>query len=717
MSLFRHGLSAVALVAVLGACSDGTSDRVELPQVETRGSAAGPQVSMGIDDATLVAGSPSGEQWLTYGRDYAETRYSPLDQIDAANVARLGLAWYYDTKSLRVLEGTPLIADGVLYGTTSWSNVFALDARTGRELWYWDAQANRERGSKACCDVANRGVALYGDKVYVGVIDGRLVALDAASGRPVWDVQTTPTDKPYTITGAPRIVEGKVIIGNGGAELGTRGFVSAYDAETGGLLWRFYIVPGNPALGFESPAMEEAARTWTGEWWVAGGGGTPWDAIAYDAEARLLYVGTGNGSPWVRRLRSPEGGDNLYLSSIIALDVDTGELVWHYQTTPGDNWDYTAVQQLTLADLTIDGVQRKVIMQAPKNGFFYVLDRVTGELLSAEPITRVTWAKGVDLASGRPIETMQARYGRERTTISPGPGGAHNWQPMSYNPNTGLVYIPVSESSFVYADDPSYRYIPGAWNLGVSLGTLAGVPERDASQYEEGTGEAVGSANILLAWDPVAQAARWRVPLDGETGGGTLTTAGNLVFQGKAGGALVAYSADNGERLWEVNVGSGILAPPVTYMLDGRQYLSVLVGWGGAAGLYRRSPPGPYKAEGRLYTFVLDGDTNIPRITGIDYPELTPIDFDATPEQVARGADVFGQRCSMCHGTAAESSGTIADLRYAAPATLDIFQGIVQGGAYLELGMPRFDFLSDADVDALRSYVLTRRAETLAARR
>jgi quinohemoprotein ethanol dehydrogenase len=667
-----------------------------------------------VDDAALIAAADSGEEWLTYGRDYAETRFSPLDQIAADNVGRLGLAWYYDTSSLRGLEATPLIADGVLYATTPWSNVFALDARTGEELWRWDAQADRVRGGRACCDVVNRGVALYEGKVFVGVIDGRLVALDAATGEAHWDVQTTPVGEPYTITGAPRVVDGKVVIGNGGAELGVRGFVSAYDADTGELVWRFYTVPGDPSKPFESPALEAAAKTWTGQWWTMGGGGTAWDAFAYDPDARLLYVGTGNGSPWDRNIRSPGGGDNLYLASILALDVDTGELVWHYQTTPGDAWDYTAVQQLTLAELVIDGRERSVIMQAPKNGFFYVLDRHTGELLSAKPIVEVTWASGVDLETGRPIETTHARYGDRLTRIAPGPGGAHNWQPMSFNPETALVYIPVSESTFIYAQDPDFEFRPRAWNLGISLGTREGVPALPDSEYAAGTGEPIGSPSSLLAWDPVAQTVRWRVLHSRMVGGGTLTTAGNLVFQGMDDGRFIAYSADRGEKLWEMSLGHGIMAAPSTYALDGKQYVSVLSGVGGASGLYGRNPTDHYKASGRLWTFVLDGDAAFEPVRGIDKPALTVIEHDSTPELIARGADLYGRRCSMCHGVAAASGGTIADLRYALPATFEIFNRIVRDGAYAGLGMPAFDWFSDADLDAIRGYVLSRRAELLA---
>jgi quinohemoprotein ethanol dehydrogenase len=666
-----------------------------------------------IDDATLTAAASDPAEWLTHGRDYAETRYSPLAAINADTVGRLGVVWQYDTRSLRGLEATPLVNDGVLYATTSWSNVFALDAVTGRELWYWDAQADRIRGAKACCDAVNRGVALYGDKVYVGVLDGRLVALTAATGVPVWDVQTTDVNQPYTITGAPRIVDGKVIIGNGGAEYGVRGYVSAHDPETGALLWRTYTVPGDPSQPFESTALEAAAATWNGRWWELGGGGTVWDGMAYDPEAGVLYIGTGNGSPWNQSIRSPGGGDNLYLSSILALDISTGELVWHYQTTPGDNWDYTAVQPLILAELTIDGRERSVIMQAPKNGFFYVVDRLSGELISAKPFVGISWAKGFDDATGRPVETVQARYGNEITLLSPGPGGGHNWHPMSFNPGTGLVYIPAQQSTFPYKNDPDFAPTSRE-NLGVAIIPPPDFPDRAADAYEPGTGPTLPGANALVAWDPVSQSSRWLVDLGSVPGGGTLTTAGNLVFQGRGDGLFVAYSADRGEKLWEADLGNGILAPPVTYEIDGRQYVSVLVGWGSTAGLFGAYPSDQYKAEGRLYTFALDGARDFEPVRGIPRPELTAIPSDASEAQIASGATIYGERCYMCHGFGAVAGGQIADLRYATPETYASIDSIVRGGAYEQLGMPRFDFLTEQDTAALRAFLLAQRQALIA---
>jgi quinohemoprotein ethanol dehydrogenase len=665
-----------------------------------------------VTDDMLRNAAKSQADWLTYGRDYAETRFSTLQQIDASNVKRLGLAWSFDTDTTRGLEATPLVVNGVMYATLPWSAVIAVDARTGKFKWKWDPEVSRALGGKACCDVVNRGVAVYDNKVYVGTIDGRLAALNADTGKLAWQVQTTDKNQPYTITGAPRVIKGKVIIGNGGAEMGVRGYVSAYDARTGKLAWRFYVVPGDPSKKFEDKAMERAARTWTGEWWKYGGGGTAWDAFAYDPDADLLYVGTGNGSPWNRNVRSPQGGDNLYLSSIVALRPSNGELAWYYQTTPGDSWDYTAVQHILLADLTIGGRVRKVAMQAPKNGFFYVLDRLTGELLSAEPYAHITWATHVDKATGKPVERPQARYGKEVSMLSPGPNGAHNWQPMSFNPQTGLVYIPAQEGSFPYSNDAEFRFKQGTWNLGVNLLPNIGPSTiTPPAVNPPGTSNTAGS---LLAWDPVAQKARWSVPYQEGTGGGTLTTAGNLVFQGTAAGKFVAYTADKGEKLWEVNLGNSVMAAPMTYQLDGKQYVSVLVGWGGAGAQMGGNPAGQYKAPGRLWTFVPDGQANIEPVRGRPRPELTSLPVNAPQPVVNRGQALYQTWCFMCHGNGMNAGGTIADLRYAAPATYQDFRGIVIDGKFQSLGMPSFkQWLTGEDADAIRAYVLTQRQELM----
>ncbi len=536
-----------------------------------------------IDQNALKRAPSRPNEWLTYGRDYAETHYSPLKQIDDRNVGRLGLAWSYETHTVATFEDTPLIADGVIYGTGSWSVVFAVDARTGKEIWRHDPDVDRSFGPHACCGPNNRGVAIYDGMVYVGALDGRLIALDQKTGKTIWSVKTTE-DEYQSITGAPRVVKGKVIIGNGGAEFGVRGYVSAYDAKTGKLAWRFYVVPGDPSKPFENPELAAAAKTWHGEWWKMGGGGTPWDAFAYDPVADLLYVGTGNGGPWNREVRSPGGGDNLYLSSILALKPETGRMVWYYQTTPGDQWDFTATQNMILMDIAIDGRQRKVIVQAPKNGFFYVLDRITGELISAKPFTDINWATGVDMKTGRPIETPNARYTNGPVLIWAGAGGAHSWQPMSYSPDTKLVYIPGTNAAFPFGPDPNFKFTRGRQNFAA---TFVSPPNAAPPPTPSG---------FLVAWDPATNTERWRVKYPSRPGG-TLVTGGNLVFDSSPDGHLLAYSADKGEKLWDVALGPGI-ATPVTWLIDSKQYVAVLVGRNG----------------GRLFTFALDAKEPIPAL-------------------------------------------------------------------------------------------------------
>ena len=651
-----------------------------------------------VDDSALKnAGRQTGD-WLTHGLNYAETRFSPLKQITAANVKDLGLAWSFDTETTRGLEATPIVVNRVIYTTGSWSIVYAIDAKSGKLLWKWDPQVPGHYGQKACCDVVNRGVAVYRGKVYVGVLDGRLVALNAETGKVVWQVNTVDQNQAYTITGAPRVVKGKVIIGNGGAEFGVRGYVSAYDAETGEQAWRFYTVPGDPSKPFESEAMERAAKTWNGEWWTYGGGGTAWDSFAYDADLDLLYVGTGNGSPWNQQIRSPGGGDNLYLSSILALRPDTGKLVWYYQTTPGESWDFTATQHMILADLEIQGRSRKVLMQAPKNGFFYVLDRATGELISAEPIVPISWAKGIDKKTGRPIENPASRYKEGMAFMKPGPLGAHNWQPMSYDPETRLVYIPAQDTIFIYATEKGFQFRPGTWNTGVDFGLF-----KEPQPPQPGA--------FLLAWDPVNQKERWRVPYKSMWNSGTLSTAGNLVFQGTADGRFVAYSADRGEKLWEVAVGTGVIASPVTYQVDGVQYVSVMAGWGGAYALVGGSATGAVRVPGRLLTFALNAKTPLPEITE-RLPEVRPIEFHASKEQIDKGAVLFSRSCAVCHGIAAIGGGATADVRYSPTEIYDRYPAIVLDGEFSSIGMPALkQWLSKDDVEAIRVYVLKRRAE------
>ena len=557
-----RGLTILAAVCVAAGGIAACARKGAEPESAAEGAAqaAGAAVAARVDDARIRNADRESGNWMSYGRTYDEQRYSPLDRIGAANVGTLGLAWYYDLDTAaRAQESTPLVIDGVMYVTSAWSKVFALDAATGRELWRYDPKVPGAAGINACCDVVNRGVAAWEGRLYLGTLDGRLVAIDAETGKPAWEVMTVEPGSRYTITGAPRVVKGKVIIGNGGGEMGVRGYVTAYDAATGQQVWRFYTVPGDPSKPFENPALELAAKTWKGEWWKLGGGGTVWDSMAYDPDLDLLYIGTGNGSPWNRAIRSPGGGDNLFISSIVALKPESGEYVWHYQTTPGDTWDYTAAQHMILADLTIEGRARKVIMQAPKNGFFYVLDRATGELISASAFATMNWAKGIDMKTGRPIETAEARYGETgRPFIAqPGPGGAHSWQPMSYSPRTGLVYFPVMEAVFPYFPDKDFRKRTLAWNTGVDFN--AGSLPTDQGILDQ---IKAGLKGHLVAWDPVGQREVWRVQHEHPWNGGALSTAGDVVFHGDALGEFAAYDARTGAKLWSVATGTGILAPP-----------------------------------------------------------------------------------------------------------------------------------------------------------
>ena len=578
------------------------------------------QRSRPVDDALLR--KPPAEEWLTYGYNYGEQRHSPLSQIDATNVQRLGMEWTTEIGAGGgIQEATPLVANGVMYVITNWSVVYALDARTGKQRWRFDPQVDRTIGTpgplnRVCCGVVNRGLALYQDRVFVGALDGRLIALDVATGKQAWSVMTVPDNQPYSITMAPRVYKGKVIVGNSGAEYAVRGYVSAYDATDGKLAWRFYTVPGDPSKPFEHPDLEAAAKTWTGEWWKMGGGGTVWDALAFDPDADLLYIGVGNGGPWNRDYRSPGGGDNWYLSSIVAVRPDTGKYVWHFQTTPGDTWDYTSVQQMILADLPINGRARKVIMQAPKNGFFYVLDRLTGEFLSAKPFVNLSWARGVD-AKGRPIENRGARYSEQAVRIAPTVGGGHNWMPMSFNPTTGLVYIPAINSSRVFAKAPdfTFKFGPGEFTgIGVFQTGVAGVGGGGAGAAGANSAAVADAVTLpiigpergrdvqgffLLAWDPVAQQERWRTPgIQGPRAGGTFTTATNLVFYVTVDSRLLAYSADKGEKLLDIATGVSRPGPPMTYQLDGRQYITLL--GGSNVGVEPGQVP-------RVMTFVLDG--------------------------------------------------------------------------------------------------------------
>ena len=654
-----------------------------------------------VNQSYIIENAKTGKDWPTHGFDYAETRFSPLAQISADNVENLGLAWSYNLESTRGVEATPLVVDGVMYVTASWSIVHALDAKTGKKLWTYDPEVPGEAGSRGCCDVVNRGVAVHYGNVYVASYDGRLIAIDAKTGEKVWETNTLPdNDMSYTITGAPRVVNGNVIIGNGGAEFGVRGYITAYDAKTGAQKWRWYTVPGNPNEPFENEAMARAAKTWdpSGKYWEAGGGGTVWDSIVFDPDLNLLYIGTGNGSPWSHKKRSPEGGDNLYLSSIVALNADTGEYVWHYQATPGDNWDYTSTQDMILSELMIDGERRKVIMQAPKNGFFFVLDRTNGEFISADNYVDVNWATGYD-SNGRPIEVPEARSMVEPFDIIPGPFGGHNWHSMSFNHQTGLAYFPSQHIPITMVEDPSWESIesnePGQPMSGIGWNTAFQFNVAPPSSKPFGR---------LTAWDPVTQQEAWRYEHVSPWNGGTLTTAGDLVFQGTADARFMAFNARTGDPLWESPMGTGVIAAPITYEVDGTQYVSIAAGWGGVFGKSQRASD--LKTAGTVYTFVLNGDAEMPEFTQYQLNSLVS-GVEYNPDFIGEGTALYVSNCVFCHGVpGVDKGGNIPNLGYSKKSVIENLDAFLFHGPFVSSGMPDFtETLSKTDVEKIKAFI------------
>ena len=653
-----------------------------------------------IDNAAL-GNEADGNNWAAYGRTFSEQRFSPLDQINQQNVSRLGLAWTLDLPDVWNVSTAPVEVDGVIYFAAGFSVIHAVDAESGKLLWKYDPKVSSAKMRMAW---GSRGMTYWKGRLYAGVQDGRLFAVDAKSGKLVWETLTTePGDNRY-ITGAPRVFNGKVLIGHGGADFGhVRGYVSAYDAETGKLAWRWYIVPGDPAKGFENKAMEAAAKTWTGDWWKFGGGGTAWNAMTYDPEFNRVYLGTGNGSPWNHKLRSPQGGDNLYLCSVVALDADTGEYLWHYQTTPGESWDFNSTMDIVLVTINIDGKPRKVLMHAPKNGFFYVIDRETGKLISAEKIGKVTWADHVDMATGRPVEIPGARYKNGEALIWPGSGGVHNWHPMAFSPDTNLVYIPARELAGWYDDR---GLTPKTWNMDKD-GPLGIRPFFDDVPKEAGT-------SSLLAWDPVQQKAAWSTPTPGVTNGGVIATHGGLVFQGQADGKFIAHDAGTGAALWSADMGVGTQAPPITYSVHGKQYVSVLAGWaGGQMLLGTLSAQHGWVGRGhprRMLTYVLDGKAQLPATPP---PSETVVLHDANFKVDAalaeNGKPIYAKDCVICHGVAAVAGGAAPDLRASAiPLNAQAFKAIVHDGGLESRGMPVFPELSDEQLDSIRNYIRER---------
>ena len=673
-----------------------------------------------IDDKRIIEAEGEPENWIAHGRTYEEQRFSPLTKINKESVSDLGLAWYKDMGTNRALEATPIVVDGIMFFTSTWSRVYAVEAKTGETLWSFDPEVPGEWARKACCDIVNRGVAVYQGKVFFASLDGRLFSLNAETGEKIWEVDTiTDRTRAYTITGAPRVAKGKVYIGNGGAEYGVRGYVTAYDTETGEQVWRFFTVPGDPSLGFEDPAMEMAAKTWKGtNWWEFGGGGTVWNSIVYDPDFNNIYLGVGNGSPWTREIRSPGGGDNLFLASIVAVDADTGKYKWHYQTTPEDNWDYTAVQDMALADMEVDGEKKKVLLQAPKNGFFYVIDRSNGKVLRAHPFAAVTWATHVDLETGRPVENPEVDYSENGSFVLPGPLGAHNWQAMSVDLDAGLVYIPAQENAFFYAIDENYKKTgiykrnPGRWNMGIEMSSLAqNVLSNLESMPEPG--------GFLKAFDPLTGETKWSVPIPHYWNGGVLGTAGGLVFQGDAFGMFSAYDKETGERLWEFNTYTSMLAPPITFEIDGEQYVSILTGSGGGD-LFGGEPLPPieiqasltYNNFGRLLVFKLGGQKELPIPDVRDKTIPEQVLADASNDQIRNGESNYNQYCAVCHGFVVKSAGGLPDLRKMTTGTHDLFNKIVLEGILGSNGMAGFaDVLSEDDVDNIHHYVRARAHE------
>ncbi|MDR6511580.1 PQQ-dependent dehydrogenase (methanol/ethanol family) [Novosphingobium capsulatum] len=660
-------------------------------------------------DARIAADEAN---WVTTGRTYDEQRFSPLSQINDSNASQLGLAWYADLDMSRGEEATPLVVNGVLYVSTAWSLVKAFDATNGKLLWTFDPAVPRSQLVNACCDAVNRGVAWWRGRLYVGTLDGRLIAIDARTGKQAWSVQTTPKDMPYSITGAPRVIKGRVIIGNGGAELGARGFVTAYDAVSGRKVWRFYVVPGEPGKAdgeVSDPQMAAARATWSGDaWWKQkAGGGNAWDAFAYDPELDLLYIGTGNGSPWNRMARSEGKGDNLYLSSILAVRPETGQYVWHYQEVPGDEWDYTATQSIVLADLVIAGKKRKVLMHAPKNGFFYVLDRETGKVISAEKYVPANWASKIDLATGRPVENPEARYSERGKPFygTPSSLGGHNWPPMAFSPQTGLVYIPTQELALPYVPDPQYRKSALGYNTGNRLG--AAVPQL-TSPLKEAKG-------YLMAWDPIHQREVWRAPRDTFGNGGVLATAGNLVFEGTGTGFFKAVRASDGKELFSTWGQTGILAAPMTYTVRGKQYVAVLAGCGGVYGSACNlvDKDGRHANLDRVLVYALGGRARLPDAPAAQPMVLDPPAGTANTATIALGDDLYGRRCAVCHGYRAVSTGNQPDLRYSPfIADPDAWRSVVLDGILAGGGMVSFAKVLDHDqTEAIRQYLIAKAQE------
>ena len=654
-----------------------------------------------------VINSPSDEpgSWLTYGQNFKEQRFSELTQINTDTIARLGLAWTTQIGDYNMrMQGTPLVVDGVMYVSNGWSVIYALDATTGEEIWKYDPEVDRSYIRLACCGPAhNRGVAVYEGKVFVGTFDGRLIAVNAENGEEVWDVDTWIPEGlgRFNITGAPRAAAGKVYIGQGSGESGhRRGYVTAYDADTGEVSWRFFLVPGDPSQPFEHPEMELAAQTWGGEWWKYGGGGTAWNSLVYDEEFNSLYIGVGNGAPWPREIRSPGGGDDLFLSTIVSVDVETGRMNWYYQTTPGDNWDYSSAMDMALGEIEFGGEMRKVVLQAPKNGFFYVIDREDGELLRALPYTEgIDWATHVDMETGRPVENPDVVYESEPQWIMPANSGAHNWEPQSWDNELGLMYFYYHDIANFYSLDEGFVET-GEYEIrerGLSLGWGEGEYRR---RLIEEAGPRPESQAYIGAFDPITGGYKWRHELESDYNGGVVATRGGLLFHPEGTGEFSARDTDDGEILWRYSAPGTFRSTSVmTYQVGRDQYVATMMNGNRAIDL-----------GGTVLAFKLDGnlDLPIPDIVQATVPELPDGDFGV--DQISEGDDIYHAQCASCHGGIGipnEVAIVAPDLRLMTLSTHDEMSDIVIGGSRADRGMPEFrDAITSDQLESIRAFVV-----------